>query len=425
MASYIPRIVDRELDALLADLPALAIEGPRGVGKTTSAVRRAAAVFRLDDPGQLEVVAADLSRTSTPGKGRSSSMSGSAFRRSGTTSGGGSIRVLRRDATCSPAAPSPLQAPAHTGAGRIVAIRMRPLSLAERGLADPTVSLGLLLSGARPPLAGSATLGLREYVEEILASGLPRIRHLLGRSRRAQLDRYLARVVDHDFAEQGLRVRRPATLRGWVTAYAAATATTASYATLLGAAHPGAASWPAKTTTAAYRDVLSRLWLLDPVPGWLPGRGHLSRLTQAPKHHLADPALSARLLGADEGALLRGMPAAPAAPRDGTLLGALLKSLVTMSLRVYAQAHEATVHHLRTKDGRHEVDLIIERADHRILAVEVKLGGVTDGHDVRHLTWLAHEIGEDLLDAIIVTAGRDAYRRADGVGVVPAALLGA
>jgi hypothetical protein len=119
------------------------------------------------------------------------------------------------------------------------------------------------------------------------------------------------------------------------------------------------------------------------------------------------------------------MPAAPAAPRDGTLLGALFESLVTMSLRVYAQAHEATVHHLRTKDGRHEVDLIIERADHRILAVEVKLGGVTDGHDVRHLTWLAHEIGEDLLDAIVVTAGRDAYRRADGVGVVPAALLGA
>ena len=424
MASYIPRIVDRELDALLADLPALAIEGPRGVGKTTSAVRRAAAVFRLDDPGQLEVVAADLSRLDA-GEGtividewqRFPAVWDHVRRR--VDEGAPPGRYLLTGSAV------PAQAPAHTGAGRIVAIRMRPLSLAERGLADPTVSLGVLLSGARPPLAGSATLGLREYVEEILASGLPGIRHLLGRSRRAQLDGYLARVVDHDFAEQGLRVRRPATLRGWLTAYAAATATTASYATLLGAAHPGAASWPAKTTTAAYRDVLSRLWLLDPVPGWLPGRGHLSRLTQAPKHHLADPALSARLLGADEGALLRGMPAAPAAPRDGTLLGALFESLVTMSLRVYAQAHEATVHHLRTKDGRHEVDLIIERADHRILAVEVKLGGVTDGHEVRHLTWLAKKIGEDLLDAIVVTAGRDAYRRADGVGVVPAALLGA
>lgn len=50
---------------------------------------------------------------------------------------------------------------------------------------------------------------------------------------------------------------------------------------------------------------------------------------------------------------------------------------------------------------------------------ECKLGGVTANHEIRHLTWLAREIGEDHLDAIVVTAGRDAHRRADGVGVVP------
>jgi uncharacterized protein len=66
-------------------------------------------------------------------------------------------------------------------------------------------------------------------------------------------------------------------------------------------------------------------------------------------HHLTDPALAVRLLGADESALLQGKSAGPAVVRDGTLLGALFESLVTQSVRVYAQSSEARVHHLRTQ----------------------------------------------------------------------------
>ncbi len=68
--------------------------------------------------------------------------------------------------------------------------------------------------------------------------------------------------------------------------------------------------------------------------------------------------------------------------RDGTWLGRLFESLVTQSVRVYAQAAEAAVHHLRTANGRHEVDLVIVRPDRRILSVEVKLGAVIDDRDV-------------------------------------------
>ncbi|MFN8668158.1 MAG: DUF4143 domain-containing protein [Gemmatimonadaceae bacterium] len=98
---------------------------------------------------------------------------------------------------------------------------------------------------------------------------------------------------------------------------------------------------------------------------------------------------------------------------------------MTLSVRVYAQAAEAHVRHLRVQDGRHEVDLIVERGDHRVLAIEVKLSASVDDHDVRHLLWLEEQLGDDLLDAVIVTTGEQAYRRADGVAVVPAALLGA
>ncbi len=125
------------------------------------------------------------------------------------------------------------------------------------------------------------------------------------------------------------------------------TATTTSYNALLDAATPGEGDKPAKTTTIAYRDVLSHLWPLDPLPGWSPRSNDLGQLAQAPKHHLADPALAASLLGVDDRALLSGADVAPKVAREGALLGALFESLVTLSVRVYAQAYEARVAHLR------------------------------------------------------------------------------
>src|SRR5262249_56436921 len=118
----------------------------------------------------------------------------------------------------------------------------------------------------------------------------------------------------------------------------------------------------------------------------------------APKHHLADPALAARLLGADVQALLEDSIALPTVSRPGPLLGALFESLVTLSVRVYAQAAEATVHHLRTRNGDHEVDLIVQRADHRVVAFEVKLAPARDDRDTTHPRWLPDLLVEYLLD---------------------------
>jgi predicted AAA+ superfamily ATPase len=91
---------------------------------------------------------------------------------------------------------------------------------------------------------------------------------------------------------------------------------------------------------------------------------------------------------------------------------------------VAAEAAGARVRHLRTAEGRQEVDLIVVREDHRIVAIEVKLAQSVGESDVRHLRWLADKIGDDLLDAVVVTTGGEAYRRADGIAVVPAGALG-
>ena len=62
--------------------------------------------------------------------------------------------------------------------------------------------------------------------------------------------------------------------------------------------------------------------------------------------------------------------------------------------------------------------------DGRVVAVETRLSQVVRDHDVRHLRWLRQEIGDELADAVVVTTGTEAYRRQDGIAVVPAALLG-
>lgn len=423
MVIYLPRVVDAELDALLLGVPAIALEGPKGVGKTATAMQRAQTVHRLDDADQRSVLAAGPARLVhgvapiLVDEWQRLPESWDVVRRSVDEDRTPGRFLLTGSA-------SPKNPQTHSGAGRIVTIRMRPLALSERQLETPTVSLGVLLSGSHPDVDGATTTSLEDYAREIAASGFPGLRDATGRALRAQLDSYLARIVDRDFGEMGREVRNPAVLQRWMSAYAAATSTLASYERIRDAATGGEGDTPAKTTTIPYRDVLERLWILEPVPAWLPTRNHILRLAASPKHQLADPALAVRLLGTDMSALLDGKSPGPALARDGTLLGALFESLVTQSVRVYAQASEGRVRHLRTHAGEHEVDLIVERDDQRVLAIEVKLARTVRDTDVRHLLWLREQIGDDLLDAMVVTTGGEAYRRPDGVAVVPAALLG-
>lgn len=419
---YRRRVVDDEVDVLIAGLPAIALEGPKAVGKTATALQRAATIFRLDDESERSIVQADPSRL-TQGEPpllidewQRLPESFDRVRRAVDDGAAPGSFLLTGSA-------SPTEPRTHSGAGRIVQVRLRPMTLAERGVETPTVSISQLLRGEQASIGGQTDVSLHDYVNEILASGFPGIHGLPDRLARAQLDGYVDRIIEHDFDELGRKVRRPGTLRSWMQAYAAATATTASYEKIRDAATGGQGDKPSRATTQPYRDVLERLWILDPVPAWLPTRSRLARLSAPPKHHLADPALAARLLGLDAESLLHPSTAGLGATRDGALLGALFESLVTLCVRVGAQAAEARTAHLRTWSGDREIDLIVERGQ-KILAIEIKLGQTPEEQDLRHLLWLRKELGGELADAVLITTGSAAYRRPDGIAVVPAALLG-
>ncbi|MGL4744990.1 MAG: hypothetical protein ACRCXL_11460 [Dermatophilaceae bacterium] len=79
---------------------------------------------------------------------------------------------------------------------------------------------------------------------------------------------------------------------------------------------------------------------------------------------------------------------------------------------------------MRTKQSDHEVDLIVEGEDRQVVAFEIKLSDTVGDRDVRHLNWLHAQIGGRLADRVLITTGAHAYRREDGVAVVPLALLG-
>ncbi len=427
MGEYWRRVVDDELDELLAGLPAVSLEGPRATGKTTTALQRGSNYFALDDPGELEALQADpWLLDQNPGL-----TVVDEWQRMPS-----SWDVVRRCVDDDPSAgrflltgsASPSTPPTHSGAGRIVSVRMRPLSLRERRDTElwlsPAVSLSSMLAGERPKVFGHTAARLGDYVSEILKGGFPGLRHVSPKVRRAALAGYVNRIVDRDFPESGRNIRNPAALRRWLVAYAAATSTTASYEKIRDAATAGHGDKPSRKATAPYIDTLEGLYVLDPVPAWTPTRNRLARLAEGPKHSLADPALAAALLRIEADTLMKGASAGPEIPRDGTLLGALFESLVALNLRVYAQSSEASVNHLRTWGGHREIDFVVVGWDRRVVAVEVKLSQTVNDADVRHLHWLRNEIGDELADAVVLTTGPYAYRRQDGIAVVPVALLG-
>ncbi|MGH3496521.1 MAG: ATP-binding protein [Nocardioidaceae bacterium] len=421
--SYRHRVVDTLLDDLFPDLAAIALEGAKGVGKTATALQRAETVIALDLPTQREIVVADLdyvARATPPvfiDEWQLYPAVWDRVRRAVDEDPRGGRYLLAGSAGVAPGARI------HSGAGRIISLPMRPLSLAERGTAEPAVSLSELLTGSRPRISGRSGAGLTAYVDEILASGFPGIRDLPERARTAQLDSYIARIVERDLPENGLNVRRPGAVRAWLAAYAAATSTDTAYTKILDAATAAVMDKPSRATVDNYREHLRRIFVLDPVEAWIPTFNPLKRLTRSPKHHLVDPALAARLVGVGKAGLLQGA-GDRVATSTGTWLGALFESLVAQSVRVYASAASANVGHLRTKETDREIDLIVEGEDRRVVAIEVKLRESISDKDVRHLNWLHQQVGDRLADRVIITTGEHAYRRPDGVAVVPLALLG-
>ena len=428
---YIPRLVEEELDMLISSFSAVCIDGVRAVGKTTTALRRAKTVFSLDEGNVLSILRSDPKQiVNAPepiliDEWQLMPELWDIVRRAVDDNNRPGRFILTGSA-------GPATLPAHSGAGRIVGVRMRPMSLHERWAeqSTPTVSLSALLSqkpSRSAEIKGKTNVGSKRYIEEIVAGGFPGMRGKGGSSDERALREYCERIVDRDFSATGHVVRKQAALRRWLSAYAAATSTTVSYEKLRAAATSNEGQKPSKPTAIAYTDTLRGMWLMDPLEAWIPLTSQFRRLAHAPKHHLADPALAASFLEASATTLQAGEQFGPEVLRDERLAGRLFESLVALNLRIYAQVANASVLHFRTWSGDHGVDFIVQqRGSSGVVAIDVKFKETAEEEDFRHLQWLKDKLGDELIDAVLVTTGEYAYRRmdSDNIAVVPAALLG-
>lgn len=429
---YLPRIADTQLRWLLAEFGGVLINGARGVGKSTTAGRVASTVYDLDDPEVLAEVTADphlLVRGEPP-------ILIDEWQRYPESM---NLVKLAIDKSASPGqfiltgTPSHnLGTSIHSGAGRLPILQMLPMSLAERALEQPTVSLAELLSGEARDVQGDTTVTRGDYAEQILRSGFPGTRDMSTPSRTRYLDGYIQLLLRRD-VPQHLQLRRQrlsaAVLRQWLVAYSESIATDAYFTHIAKVMERREGGTPDAKSIRTYVEGLQDLGVLDPLPYWPKTSHHIGGIKKRDKHHLVDPGLATLLLDIRQPHVLEENWDVTHMDQTGQhRFGKLFESLVTQSVRAYADACDANTYWLgTTKEGKRaqrEVDLIIQDSHQRIVAIEVKLGDTVSASDVRHLRWLRGEMGARWADGLVVNTGSHAYRRDDGIAVVPASLLG-
>lgn len=268
--------------------------------------------------------------------------------------------------------------------------------------------LDVLFDGAVEALAPPAEeLNLRHYVDLALQGGFPEVA-LQTREplRRRWLASYIDQVVQRDAALAG-ESRDPQRLRRYLRAVAANSAGVVEHKTLYGAAGIN------RLTAMAYDGLLEALFVIEQVPAWTTNR--LARITRTAKRYLVEPALLGPLAGMDARSVLR----------DVDQLGRLVDTFVVSQLRAELSVSDLgiTMHHLRQEHGRREVDLVLEAADGRVVAVEVKATAAPTAEMARHLMWLRDELGDDLVAGVVLHTGPRPFQIDDRIHALPISSL--
>ena len=416
LPDYRPRTADAELASLLAAGGAVLVEGPRACGKTATARFAARSEVTLDT--NLRARAAGLLDAATLLDGDRPRLIDewqfvpevwNQVRRAVDDTGGQAGSFILTGS----AVPAD-DATRHSGAGRILRLRMRPMSLAESGYSSGDISLAGLFAGERARAAESG-LTVRDIASLVSVGGWPGLQGRSVDDALAALRGYLADTARTDLPRVDGVQREPERVKRVLHSLARYTATQVSARAI--AADVGGPDEPIKhQTVLQYVDALTRIFVVEDLPAWSPALRSKSRLREAPKRHFVDPSLAAAALGARPERLVR----------EVDTLGLLFESLVVRDLRIYAQAMDADVLHYHDNTGL-EADAVVQSRDGSWGAFEAKLGlsAIDDAADT--LLRLAARVDIDRHGApavlAVITGWGYGYRRPDGVSVIPIGAL--
>ena len=415
---YYPRLCDKLLKQQLESSGAVLVEGPKWCGKTSTSREASKSILYMQDPDRgpgyirlADTMPSQLLQGEKPrviDEWQEAPVLWDAVRFDVDKTGLRGQYILTGSAV-----PREDEIPKHTGTGRISRLKMRPMTLFESRESNGSVSLKELFEG-KTDIFGENPLSIPDLATALCRGGWPNAVASGDKSSKTARN-YVDAVVNYDIQRVDGIERNPFRARTLLRSYARNISTMAAITTIMGDVKANDTTI-SENTVYSYVNALRKIFLIEDIPAWKPSLRSKSAIRTSDKRQFVDPSIATAVMQADPGSILM----------DFEYFGFLFESLVTRDLRVYTQMLDGDIFHYRDKDNL-EADLIIRLYDGRWAGVEVKLGSKEIDDGAEHLIELSKKVDTSKVGEpaflMVVTGGQFAYRRDDGVLVVPIGCL--
>lgn len=415
---YKKRIADSVLSRMLEEKGAVLIEGPKGCGKTTTAEKHASSVLYADDPRRKaqNLAMADLNpeiilRGAKPRLIDERQIMPKIW---------DSIRFeifhsgeLGQFILTGSAVPFENKDITHSGVGRFAFLTMRTMSLFESGESTGDVSLKELFDG-KENIYGFSNVSLERLAFITCRGGWPQAIDMRDEIALDQGKYYYEAVVRSDINRVDNSQKNVNKVRMLMKSYARNQGSQASKEVLASDCLPNEEKAVSRITITSYLEALSKIFVIEEMAAWNPNLRSKTAIRTSNTRYYSDPSIAAAALGIGPNDLMN----------DLNTFGLLFETLCIRDLRVYANALDGDAYHYRDKSGL-ECDAVIHLRNGKYGLVEIKLGGerlIEEG--VKNLKLLEGKIDTQKMNKpsflmVLTGVGDYAYRRKDGVYVVP------
>lgn len=424
MKNYKPRIADRELRRKLA-VGAVLIKGAKWCGKTWTAMRQARSQLLMDDPEQKEQNIALATNSPTIALEGATPRLIDEWQLVPKLWDAVRFEVDRRGVPnqfilTGSAVPPDLDTIDHSGTGRIASLLMRPMSLYESQESSGEISLADLFE-APAQISGRADQDLKQLAFLTCRGGWPKATNFHDEIIALTLsESYFTGLVENDISRVDGVKRRTHLATRILRSYARNQGQQVSLESIRRDTGFGDGENVGIDTVYDYVEALRKLFVIEDSPAWNPNLRSRAAIRTSDTRYFVDPSIATEALGLSPADLIR----------DLKTFGFIFETLCVRDLRVYAESTGKQVSHYRDSNGL-ECDAVIHARDGRYGLVQIKLGSDADTVDqaAKALITLSENIDNSKMPSpafmmVLVGNARAAYRRSDGVYVVPVAALG-
>ena len=422
MKEYKARIVDNMLKERLEAKGAVVIEGPKWCGKTTTAMQVAGSILRMDEPRNreaniqmAEIDPGRLLKGATPrliDEWQIAPKLWDATRYEVDTRGKEGQFILTGSAV-----PVESEEITHSGTGRFTWLLMRPMSLYESGDSTGEVSLQNLFE-CPDRIAGTNDFDIDHLAFLICRGGWPHAVGMKEKPALLQAEDYYEAVIKSDINRADGVSKNPERVKRLMRSFARNQGTQISNTMLRDDIISNDTESLNEDTIASYINALKNIFVVEDMAAWNPNLRSKTSIRTSETRYYVDPSIAVAALGIGPKDLTN----------DLNTMGLLFETLCVRDLRVYAESIGGTVLHYRDKSGL-ECDTVIHLKNGRYGLAEIKLGGqklIEEG--VKNLQSLSNKIDTSKMPApsflmIVIGIGEFAYRREDGIFIVPIGCL--